>query len=418
MNKLAIIGAQWGDEGKGKVVNYFSKFNDIIVRSSGGANAGHTIYFKDKKYVHHLLPSITFDTDSKGFLAKGMVIELEQMIEELKVLEADFPGISKRFMVDVETFIVLPYHKEEDGLLESMRKNPIGTTKRGIGPAYQDKAARQNVRIIDLFDDELLRERVEEIVYLKNNIYEGKMHIDVDETVDYLLDKFDQLLKLGVTFTSASEIEEEIKNKKVLFEGAQGIMLDLDSGTYPYVTSSTTTAYSTSAADVTLTDDDTIMGVVKAYTSRVGEGEFPTELFDEKADKLRNLGNEFGATTGRNRRVGWIDLAQLRYAIKKSKINSIVMTKADVLNGYDKVKVCVGYEIDGIEQKMPFISNDFKKAKPIYKEFDGWDDVFEVNFLKYMTFIEKELDTEISYVSYGPKTEEIMEKRDFIMNIK
>ena len=261
MNKLAIIGAQWGDEGKGKVVNYFSKFNDIIVRSSGGANAGHTIYFKDKKYVHHLLPSITFDTDSKGFLAKGMVIELEQMIEELKVLEADFPGISKRFMVDVETFIVLPYHKEEDGLLESMRKNPIGTTKRGIGPAYQDKAARQNVRIIDLFDDELLRERVEEIVYLKNNIYEGKMHIDVDETVNYLLDKFDQLLKLGVTFTSASEIEEEIKNKKVLFEGAQGIMLDLDSGTYPYVTSSTTTAYSASAADVTLTDDDTIMGI-------------------------------------------------------------------------------------------------------------------------------------------------------------
>lgn len=418
MKKLAIIGAQWGDEGKGKIVNYFSKFYDIIIRSSGGANAGHTIYFNDKKYVHHLLPSITFDTQSKGFLTKGMVIELSQMIEELNTLEKDFPGISKRFMVDVETFLVLPYHKEEDALLESMRKNPIGTTKKGIGPAYQDKVARQNIRIIDLFDEDSLRTKVEEFVYLKNNIYESKMDIDVEETVNYLLEKFDILLNLGVQFTSSFEIEEELNNSNLLFEGAQGIMLDLDSGTYPYVTSSQTTAYSSFASDVTLTPDDTIMGVVKAYTSRVGEGEFPTELFGDEADKLRNLGDEFGATTGRNRRVGWIDLAQLRYAIKKSNINSIVMTKADVLNGYDHIMVCTGYEIDGIEQKTPFISDDFKKAKPIFKSLDGWNNVFEINFLKYMTFIEQELGVAIDYISYGPKTEDIMTKQDFILNIK
>lgn len=418
MKKTAIIGSQWGDEGKGKVVNYFSKDNDIIVRSSGGANAGHTIYFKDKKYVHHILPSITYDTDSLGFMAKGMVIELDQLLDELYMLEKDFPGISNRFYIDVEAFLVLPYHKEEDGLIESMRKNPIGTTKRGIGPAYQDKVARQNIRFVDLFDDEALEERLEDIIYLKNKIYEGKLEIDVKEVKDYLLEKFDELLKLGVNFSSAAEFFEDKQDCKVLFEGAQGIMLDIDSGTYPYVTSSITTAYASYAADCNLTEDDDILGVVKAYTSRVGEGEFPTELEGEEAKKLRELGNEYGATTGRDRRVGWIDLAQLRYAIQKSKINGLVMTKADVLNGYDKVKVCVGYEIEGIEQKMPYISNDFKKAKPIFKELDGWDDVFSVNFLKYLTFVEKELNTEIKYISYGPKTEELMAKRDFIMEIK
>lgn len=417
MKKLAIVGAQWGDEGKGKIVNYFSKQYDYIIRFSGGANAGHTIYYNGKKYVNHLLPSIKPETNSIGVLSKGMALDLNQMIKELEVLEEDFKGISRRFAIDKEIFLVLSYHKEEDAVLEGMRKYPIGTTKKGIGPSFADKVSRENIRLIDLFDEERLYERLENIIYLKNNVYQGKLSINTDDIYEELLKQFHKLQALGCQFISSSEIYEELQTKRVLLEGAQGIMLDLDSGTYPFVTSSQTTAHGASTIDITLTDEDEVMGVVKAYTTRVGEGEFPTEILGEEADELRTLGNEFGATTGRNRRVGWLDLPQLRYAIRKSKLNSIVLTKGDVLNGYDEIKVCTGYESSGTIKKMPMIANEFRDVNPVYKTLKGWKSVFDINFLKYITFIEQELDLEIHYISYGPNTEDIMSKKEFILNI-
>lgn len=417
MRKLAIIGAQWGDEGKGKIVNYFSQDYDYIIRFSGGANAGHTIYYRGKKYVNHLLPSISPETESIGILSKGMALDLQQIIVELETMEADFPGISKRFMIDLEAFLVLPYHKEEDAILETLRKKPIGTTKKGMGPSFADKVSRENIRVCDLYDRESLHERLENILYLKNRIYEGKMASEVETVYQQVLEQFDTLRAMGVQFIAASSLYEELKAKRVLFEGAQGIMLDIDSGTYPYVTSSQTTAHGAFTVDMTLTEEDNIMGVVKAYTTRVGEGEFPTELPEEEGEKLRARGNEFGATTGRNRRVGWLDLPQLRYAIRKSKLNSLVITKGDILSGYDTVKVCVGYELGEEVHDMPLIANDFRRAKPIYKTLPGWTDVFDINFLKYITFIEQALGIEVAYVSYGPKTEEIMSKKEFILNI-
>lgn len=417
MKKLAIVGAQWGDEGKGKIVNHFSKAYDYIIRFSGGANAGHTIYFNGKKYVNHLLPSISPETNSIGVLSKGMALDLEQMIKELEVLEADFKGISKRFAIDKEIFLVLPYHKEEDAVLEDMRKYPIGTTKRGIGPSFADKVSRENIRLIDLFDEERLYERLENIIYLKNNVYQGKLNLDTDTVYQTILAQFRRIQELGCQLTSSSELYEDLQNKKVLLEGAQGIMLDIDSGTYPFVTSSQTTAHGASTVDLTLTEDDNVMGVVKAYTTRVGEGEFPTELAGEEADRLRQLGNEYGATTGRDRRVGWLDLPQLRYAIRKSKLNGIVLTKGDVLDGYDAVKVCVAYEINGEVKAMPMIADEFRHAKPIYKILKGWKNVFDIHFLKYITFIEQELGLEVDYISYGPKTEDIMDKKTFILHM-
>jgi adenylosuccinate synthase len=417
MKKVAIVGSQWGDEGKGKVVNYFSSDFEWIVRFSGGSNAGHTIYHKGKKYVNHLLPSIVPDSDSKGFLGAGMVIDLEQLIKELNVLENDFPGISSKFYIDLEAFIVLPWHKEEDELIESMRREPIGTTKRGIGPAYTDKVSREGIKLYHIFDDEVLKSRLEDIYYLKNNIYSGRIKNNAKDTYEYLLKQREDLKKLKVNYASAVEMGKVFRSTSVLFEGAQGVLLDLDFGTYPFVTSGACMAHGVSSVGFSTFELDEVYGVLKAYTTRVGEGPFPTELFGEEADKMRKLGNEFGATTGRPRRVGWLDLPAMRYAKIRSGLTSIVITKADVLNGYDKIKVCTSYEVDGEVKDIPSSSADFFKAKPIYEELDGWQNTNEVNFLKYMTYIEENTGIKIDYISYGPKTEEMCSKNSLILDM-
>ncbi|MDN5343804.1 adenylosuccinate synthase [Oceanotoga sp. DSM 15011] len=417
MKKVAIVGSQWGDEGKGKVVNYFSSDFEWIVRFSGGSNAGHTIYHKGKKYVNHLLPSIVPDSDSKGFLGAGMVIDLEQLIKELNVLENDFPGISSKFYIDLEAFIVLPWHKEEDELIESMRREPIGTTKRGIGPAYTDKVSREGIKLYHIFDDEVLKSRLEDIYYLKNNIYSGRIKNNAKDTYEYLLKQREDLKKLKVNYASAVEMGNVFRSTSVLFEGAQGVLLDLDFGTYPFVTSGACMAHGVSSVGFSTFELDEVYGVLKAYTTRVGEGPFPTELFGEEADKMRKLGNEFGATTGRPRRVGWLDLPAMRYAKIRSGLTSIVITKADVLNGYDKIKVCTSYEVDGEVKDIPSSSADFFKAKPIYEELDGWQNTNEVNFLKYMTYIEENTGIKIDYISYGPKTEEMCSKNSLILDM-
>lgn len=417
MNKMSIVGAQWGDEGKGKVVNYFSEKFEWIVRFSGGANAGHTIYYKGRKYVNHMLPSITPRSDSKGFLGAGMVLDLEKLVDELNVLENDFPGISSRFYIDLETFLVLPWHKEEDEIIENMRKKPIGTTRRGIGPAYTDKVSREGIKLYYLFDERLLEERLDNIYYLKRSQYGEKLKSNKDNVIEYLLNARNNLEKLKVNYASAVEMGKVFRSTSVLFEGAQGVLLDLDFGTYPFVTSSSCMAHGVSSVGFSTFELDEVYGVLKAYTTRVGEGPFPTEIFGDEASKIRKLGNEFGATTGRPRRIGWLDLPALRYAKIRSGLTGLVITKADVLNGIDKIKICTHYEVNGKLKDTPSSSYDFFVAKPIYIELDGWTDTNEINFLKYLSFIQEEVGVDIDYISYGPKTEEMCSKNHLVLNI-
>ncbi|SHF01305.1 Adenylosuccinate synthetase [Marinitoga hydrogenitolerans DSM 16785] len=417
MERVAIVGAQWGDEGKGKVVNYFSKGYEWIVRFSGGANAGHTIYYNNKKYVNHLLPSIIPNSNSKAFLGAGMVIDIEQLIKELEILETDFPGVSSKIYIDLEAFMVLPYHKEEDGILEELRKNPIGTTRKGIGPAYTDKVSREGFKIYHLFDEDLLKERLEEIIYLKKKIFGKRFKFKPKDIFSFLMNQKRKLEKLNVNFTSAIDMANVFRNTSVLFEGAQGVLLDLDFGTYPFVTSGATMAHGVSSVGFSTFELDEVLGVLKAYTTRVGEGPFPTEELKEIGEVIRKKGNEFGATTGRPRRVGWLDLPALRYAKLRSGLTKFIITKADVLNGLDEIKVCVAYNVNRDVKEIPTSSYDFFVGKPIYETLKGWPDTNHINFLKYMSFIEEKTGIEISHISYGPKTEEMCSKNDLIMKI-
>ncbi|HOK16022.1 MAG: adenylosuccinate synthase [Defluviitoga tunisiensis] len=417
MEKMAIVGAQWGDEGKGKVVNYFSDNYEWIVRFSGGANAGHTIYYQNKKYVNHMLPSIKPNSDAKGFLGAGMVLDLDKLVDELNILENDFPGISSRFYIDLETFLVLPWHKEEDEIIESMRRNPIGTTKRGIGPAYTDKVSREGIKLYYLFDEKLLEDRLENIYYLKQNYYGNKLKSTKEEVFNYLINARRKLEKLNVNYASAIEMGKVFRSTSVLFEGAQGVLLDLDFGTYPFVTSSSCMAHGVSSVGFSTFELDNVYGVLKAYTTRVGEGPFPTEIFGDEAEVLRQKGGEYGATTGRPRRIGWLDLPALRYAKIRSGLTGLVITKADVLNGIEKIKVCTKYSIKEEIKDIPSSSYDFFVAKPIYEELDGWSDTNDINFLKFISFIEEKTEIDIDYISYGPKTEEMCTKNSLILNI-
>ncbi|CEP78929.1 Adenylosuccinate synthetase [Defluviitoga tunisiensis] len=414
---MAIVGAQWGDEGKGKVVNYFSDNYEWIVRFSGGANAGHTIYYQNKKYVNHMLPSIKPNSDAKGFLGAGMVLDLDKLVDELNILENDFPGISSRFYIDLETFLVLPWHKEEDEIIESMRRNPIGTTKRGIGPAYTDKVSREGIKLYYLFDEKLLEDRLENIYYLKQNYYGNKLKSTKEEVFNYLINARRKLEKLNVNYASAIEMGKVFRSTSVLFEGAQGVLLDLDFGTYPFVTSSSCMAHGVSSVGFSTFELDNVYGVLKAYTTRVGEGPFPTEIFGDEAEVLRQKGGEYGATTGRPRRIGWLDLPALRYAKIRSGLTGLVITKADVLNGIEKIKVCTKYSIKEEIKDIPSSSYDFFVAKPIYEELDGWSDTNDINFLKFISFIEEKTEIDIDYISYGPKTEEMCTKNSLILNI-
>ena len=417
MKRLAVVGAQWGDEGKGKVVNYFAKDFEWIVRFAGGANAGHTIYVGDRKYVNHLLPCILPEGSGRGFLGAGMVVDLEQLVAELEVLAADFPGIGTRFAVDPEVFLVLPWHKQQDQLMEAMRSNRIGTTGRGIGPAYTDKASREGVKLCHLFDEHMLMDRLENSWTIKQNLYRGGLSVPPVELAAMLLKQRDRLLALGVQVTGAVDMARVFRSTSVLFEGAQGVLLDPDFGTYPFVTSGSCMAHGVSSVGFSTFELDDVAGVLKAYTTRVGEGPFPTEEDSPVTQGIRERGGEFGATTGRPRRIGWLDLPALRYAALRSGLTSLVITKADVLNGLQHVRVCTGYRLGGVVHDVPSTTHDFFAAEPVYEDLAGWQTTEDVNFLKYMTFIEQQVGVPITYISYGPHTDEMETKSHLIMNI-
>lgn len=410
--KTAVLGLQWGDEGKGKIVSYLSGRYDWIVRFSGGPNAGHTVYYREKKFVHHLLPSFSEHNPSQKLLVgAGVLVDLEVLKKEVEDMMELFPDIKNRVYIDKKANLILEYHKIIDELFEKLKgKKAVGTTRRGVGPAQADKINRIGIRIEDLEDEKLLLEKLEMSIEMKKSLWRD------DELNSLSPEKImDSLLKTAEffkdNFKSLMNYKDEILNSSVLFEGTQGLLLDIDFGTYPYVTSTSCSSsgipQGTGLANLKL---DKIYGVLKAYTTRVGEGPFPTEDKTELGDELRKAGNEFGATTGRPRRCGWLDFPLLRYAIRYSGVNSLVLTKADVLNGMKEIPVCIAYEIDGEKFEDIDDMNLLLKGniKPVYEYVKGWKDLKDGNFEKYLKLIEEQTAVPVEVVSTGPGTDEVV----------
>ncbi|NKB23175.1 MAG: adenylosuccinate synthase [Kiritimatiellae bacterium] len=376
MPNIVLIGVQWGDEGKGKIIDVITEDVDWIVRFQGGNNAGHTVEIGDEKYVLHLIPSGILRADKKAVMGHGMVIDPLSLIEEIKELEEKGVGVQGRLFVSDRAHMVLPYHRSMDARLEQTRSTheKIGTTKRGIGPAYSDKVGRTGFRMVDLIAPdfpERLKQRVEE----NNKV----LHFfDADRlNPDPLLEKYEQaapLLAPFITDTTALLNKAVAQEESILFEGAQGTMLDIDYGTYPFVTSSSATVGGACiGAGVPPRHMDQVLGVVKAYTTRVGEGPFPTELFDDMGEMLRNVGNEYGATTGRPRRCGWFDGVVANYAAMINGIDYWAMTKLDVLDHVETIKICIAYECKGRRlDNIPANTQTLEQCTPIYEDVDGW----------------------------------------------
>ena len=415
MSTYVIVGTQWGDEGKGKIIDVLSPKADYIVRYQGGNNAGHTVVVNDDKFILHLLPSGIINSKGKCVIGAGVVVDIDVLLEEIAVLEKRGMKLDKLF-IDERAHIIMPYNIEIDKAKEeAMGENKIGTTQRGIGPCYIDKIARNGIRIGDLLEPERFRDKLTWNVLEKNDmlVRYGKPTFDLEELYNKFMELADKI-KFRI-IDGVVEINEAIEEKKlVLFEGAQALMLDIDYGTYPYVTSSSPTAGGvTTGVGVSPRKIERILGVMKAYVTRVGEGPFPTEQDNEIGEKLRAIGHEYGATTGRPRRCGWLDLVIGRYAVLINGLTDIVLTKIDVLTGFEKIKVAVGYEIDGkVHTSYPGNLRKSKPLKIVYEELDGWmEDITQIknyeelpeNCKKYIEYIENKLNCNVSMVSVGPE---------------
>ena len=414
MTSQVVVGTQWGDEGKGKIVDVLAEKADLIVRFQGGDNAGHTVVVNGKKYILHLLPSGVLHEDALCIIGPGVVCNPFVLLKEMKTLQ-DAGLTTDHIIISDRAQMLMPYHCYQDELEEKANGNKIGTTKRGIGPCYADKYARSGIRFHEFIDFDTFETRLRECLAFKNklftNIYDGQ-EMDADQMVAEFKEIHPQIVKM-IKETTHIVNEALDANKRVMFEGAQAAMLDINYGTYPFVTSSSpTSAGVTTGAAVAPSRIETVIGVVKAYSTRVGEGPFVTELDDETGEWIRKNGGEFGATTGRPRRCGWLDLLVIKHANMINGLTDIVITKVDVLSGLDSIKVCVGYEIDGKEYN--FIPSDQRQvaiAKPIYKEFKGWqEDISKISDYQdlpqackdYLQFIEEFTGVRISMVSVGP----------------
>lgn len=420
MSCSIVLGAQWGDEGKGKIVDMYSRQADVVVRYQGGHNAGHTVWVKGQKYVLHLIPSGIIHNETANIIGNGVVIDLEALMKEINELKERGLKFEGRFFISDRAHIILPYHTLFDKRKEELKgAQKIGTTGRGIGPTYMDKTARVGVRISDIFDDETLENKIRTNVD-EMNIYAVKAYgldpIDA-ESVITLCKKYAKELKPYVADTAVLINKYVKENKKIMLEGAQGTMLDVDFGTYPFVTSSNGTAGGACiGSGISPRNIKNIAGVLKAYTTRVGSGPFPTELDDADGEALRKCGNEFGATTGRPRRCGWLDLVVAKYAVMINGLNYIALTKLDVLTGMKRLKICTGYELDGKTiDTFPAEIDKLERLKPVYQEFDGWaEDITKAtkiedlpaNARKYVEFISKYLGVDYCVVSVGPDRDE------------
>ncbi len=415
MPTKVVIGSQWGDEGKGKIIDILASESDVVVRSSGGNNAGHTVEANGEQYKLHLIPSGILNPATLCLVGNGVVVDPKVILEEIDMLTSRGVDVSN-LKIDARAHVILPYHIELDGLSEASRgKGDIGTTKRGIGPCYMDKAERCGIRMHEFTDEKVFRERFKANLEAKNliieRVYGGvplKYEDYIEEYVGYAKRLAPYMADCTVLLYNAVK-----ENKKVLFEGAQGTLLDLDLGTYPYVTSSHPISGGVcvgTGIGPTLIDE--CIGVVKSYTTRVGKGPFPTELFDETGDLIRNRGNEFGTTTGRPRRCGWFDAVIVKFAVRTSSLNSIAVNKIDTLSDIPTLKICVGYKIgDETITEFPYSLDLLAECTPIYEEMEGWSgdisncksyDELPENAKKYIARIEELCDVRVSMVGVGP----------------
>lgn len=421
MSVSILVGSQWGDEGKGKIVDLLSTKYDIVARYQGGANAGHTIQIGDKQYIFHLIPSGILHENVVCVIGNGVVLEPNALLEEIEMLKQNGINIEGRLFISHNAHLIMPYHKLLDSINEKGTRK-IGTTGRGIGPSYIDKYARNGIRIADLLDKDSLKDKIKKNLDEKNNILKklyDHEELKIDAIIQECID-FDAKIDNYITDTSELLNNAILENKSILLEGAQGALLDVDHGTYPYVTSSNPTSggacTGTGIPPTKITD---VIGIVKAYTTRVGLGPFPTELFDEDGEKLGRIGAEFGATTGRPRRCGWFDAFLVNYSRKINGIDRAVITKLDVLGYFDEIKVCVGYEINGKKLKyFPTSEAEINLAKPIYEVLPGWNqDISNVRSYddlpkaakEYLTFLSVKCGFEIKYISVGPKRSQTIE---------
>ena len=422
MKTVAIVGSQWGDEGKGKITDLLAQKSNLVVRFQGGNNAGHTIIVGNKKIVLHLIPSGILHPSCISLIGHGVVLEPQALIDELnEIKNAGVTVTPTNFKISSNCSVITSYHKIMDAVRESKGPIKIGTTGKGIGPAYEDKISRKGIKISDLFDRTLLKTKLE------RNFIEKKVLLDHLYNTEYpsVEEETTRLFELGTKFKdfvcdSFSLIDQHTTNgSNILYEGAQGVLLDIDYGSYPYVTSSSTSYGGIfTGAGAPKGKIDEVIGITKAYTTRVGEGPFPTELLSPIGDKIQKIGHEFGATTGRKRRCGWLDLPLLKYSIKSSCITSIALTKLDVLSEIEELKVCKAYMYEGKQIQIAYPGIDLSKVEPIFETFTPFTDKFDGGELspelqRYISLIEENTQVPVGIIAFGPERNQIQFRKDF-----
>ena len=422
MSTVVIVGTQWGDEGKGKIVDFLTEKADVVARYQGGNNAGHTVVIKSEKYILHLIPSGVLHKNKKCIIGNGVVIDPAALIEEMDGLKKRGININKNLLISKNAHVIMPYHVAIDKGSESKKGGKkIGTTGRGIGPSYTDKIARHGIRMMDLMSPEVFKEKLSANLstanFLLENLYKTAPLSEKEIYKQYI--KYAERLAPYITDTDVIINKEMDAGKKVLFEGAQGTLLDIDHGTYPFVTSSNTIAGGAcTGLGVGPTKIKKVLGVVKAYTTRVGEGPFPTELKDALGEAIRQKGGEFGATTGRPRRCGWLDILILKHAIRINGLTGLAITKLDILDGFDRLKICVDYKYKGKRYtEFPKEIDVLNNCEPVYETVEGWKestlgikdfDRLPANAKKYIRTIEKMLGIKVHIISTGQKRDEII----------
>jgi len=423
---IVVVGAQWGDEGKGKIIDLLAKSTDVVVRFQGGNNAGHTLVVEGEKFVFHLIPSGILHKGKRCVIGSGVVVDPQVLIEEIDNIKGKgFLQDDSQFLLSEEAHLIFPYHKQIDKGRERIRSGEIGTTGRGIGPAYEDRASRDGIRVIDLTEEEIFRRKLEETLAQKNYYL---THVLQEEGVEleplyqeYM--RYGERLRRYVANTSLFLAQQIKEGKRILFEGAQGTLLDVDHGTYPYVTSSSTVAGNAcSGSGIGPTQIDLVLGITKAYTTRVGGGPFPTELTDDIGAMLREKGGEYGATTGRPRRCGWFDAVVVRHAARVNGLGGLAITKLDTLTGFKTIKVCTAYRLgkDTITE-FPASAERVARCQPLYEEYEGWtEDIIGVKELsqlppaaqRYLEQIERLTQTPIHIVSVGAQRDQTIIRHD------
>ena len=427
MSAFIVLGAQWGDEGKGKMTDYLAEEADVVVRFQGGNNAGHTVEVGDRQYKLHLIPSGILYDNKLNVIGNGVVVDPKALFEEIGYLEKEGVKVTpEKLIISDRAHLIMPYHRVLDILKEKARgKNDIGTTGKGIGPCYTDKFERCGIRVCDLLHEDVFEEKLRENIKMKNEYITKVLGGEALDAEEILVQYKQYAEKIGpfVKDTSVKVYDSIKEDKTVLFEGAQGMLLDIDHGTYPYVTSSNTTSCGVaSGAGIGPNMVTNAVGIAKAYTTRVGKGPFPTELENETGDWIREKGHEYGVTTGRSRRCGWLDLVILKTTTRVCGLTSLVVTKIDTLAGLDKIQMCVGYELDGkVIDYFPASLEDLARCKPVYEEFEGWgEEVADArsyeelpeNAKAYLRRIEEFTGTKVSIVGVGPKRNQTIRVRE------